>query len=457
MSENVVVVSNRGPVSFSIGASGEVSASRGGGGLISALGPAVRATQSTWLAGAISEADRRAAEAGSFEAEGYQLRLLDVDEESYRAYYDVVANSTLWYLYHGLFDTPRRPRFDRRFREAWAAYRDVNAAFADAVAATAPPDATVLVQDYHFSLLGPRLAKERSDLRTVHFHHTPFCGPNSIRMLPGEVASELFEGLAGYGACGFHSERWARGFEASSREVLGFAPKTFASPASPDLDDIRSVARSEECENAFLELDRQVGDRLFLVRVDRIELSKNLLRGFQAFADLLRSRPEWRERVVFGAFVYPSRTTLADYQSYAAEVESLVHLVNQEFGTPTWTPILLDMHDDFPRSVAALRRYDVLVVNPIRDGLNLVAKEGAAVNERDGVLALSRESGVWDELGEWAFPLNPFDVAGTADALHAALSAPPEERAERARALRAEAERRSPLDWFSDQVEAASA
>ena len=191
------------------------------------------------------------------------------------------------------------------------------------------------------------------------------------------------------------------------------------------------------------------------MRVDRIELSKNILRGFLAFEDLLERYPEWRERVVFGAYVYPSREGLPEYLAYRQEVEASVRRINERLATADWTPILYDASDDFPRSVAALRRADVVLVNPMRDGLNLVAKEGPLVNERDAVLVLSPEAGVWDELAGAARPVHPFDIAGTADALPAALAATPEERATEAAELRRRAAARTPADWLADQLAAA--
>ncbi|HEX7168777.1 MAG TPA: trehalose-6-phosphate synthase, partial [Acidimicrobiales bacterium] len=205
---DVVVVSNRGPVAFDR-SDGELVATKAGGGLVNALGPAVDGLGATWIAGAMSEADREAAASGLVDAAGYRLRLLTIEPRAYRAYYDVISNSTLWYLHHGLFDRVRRPAFDRRWHEAWGHYRDVNTQFAEAVGEEAPQGATVLVHDYHLALLGPYLAKERPDLKTVHFHHTPFASADGIRVLPDDVASELVGGLAAHGACGFHSQRWA--------------------------------------------------------------------------------------------------------------------------------------------------------------------------------------------------------------------------------------------------------
>jgi trehalose 6-phosphate synthase len=215
------------------------------------------------------------------------------------------------------------------------------------------------------------------------------------------------------------------------------------------------VAGGAACEAGLASLAETVGDRRLVVRVDRIEPSKNLLRGFHAFDLLLREHPEWRGRVVFAAFVYPSREVLPEYLAYRQETEALAAYVNATWGTSDWTPILLDTTDDFPRSVAGLRRYDVLLVNPVRDGLNLVAKEGPVVNERDGVLVLSREAGVFEELGDDALVINPFDVAATADALHAALTMPAEQRRSRLAGLQAAARRRGPGDWFDDQIRAA--
>ncbi|MGI8759561.1 MAG: alpha,alpha-trehalose-phosphate synthase (UDP-forming) [Acidimicrobiales bacterium] len=452
---DLVIVSNRGPLSFSIADDGTLQARRGGGGLVSALGPAVAGTGATWIAGALSGADRKAAASGMTEAEGFRLRSLVLDADAYRAYYDVVANGTLWFVYHGLFDAPRRPRFDRHWRQAWQSYRAVNSAFAQAVIADAAEGAVVLVHDYHLSLLGPELAAKRPDITAVHFHHTPFCGPDDIRILPTDVAAELLGGLGAHAACGFHTARWARSFEASCREVLGSAPPTFVSPATADPDEIAAVAASPACVDALARLERAVGDRKLIVRVDRIELSKNLLRGFHAFEDLLHTHPEWRERVVFAAYVYPSREGLAEYLAYRQEVEGLVQRINQTWGTPGWAPILYDASDDFPGSVAGLRRYDLLIVNPVRDGLNLVAKEGPLVNDRSGVLALSRESGTWDELAGAALELNPFDVTATSETMHAALSMSGDERRRHAQAVRARVAARTPADWLAEQLAAA--
>jgi trehalose 6-phosphate synthase len=451
----VVVVSNRGPLSFRQGDGGELVAKRGAGGLVSGLGPLVAATDTLWVAAAMSDGDRAAAAAGVIDAEDFRVRLLSVDPETYRQAYDVVSNQVLWFVHHGLYDLPREPGFGTDLRDAWHAYREVNRAFADTVADVAPPGAAVLVQDYHLGLLGLGLAERRPDLDAVHFSHTPFATPTWLRILPEHVAAEVLSGMAAHRACGFHSQRWAADFAACCHDVLALEPRTFVSPLPADAEDVRRAAASPACDAALAEIAEEVGDRQVIARVDRIELSKNLLRGFQAFDDLLARTPEWRGHVVFVASVYPSRTGVPAYIEYQQDVEALVEQINERWATPGWTPIVYDTRDDYPRSVAVLRRADVLLVNPIRDGLNLVAKEGGIVNERDAVLCLSPEAGVWDEVGEAALAVPPFDIAGTADVLDRALRMPADERAGLAARLRELSVARRPADWLADQLAAA--
>ncbi|HLI25170.1 MAG TPA: trehalose-6-phosphate synthase [Acidimicrobiales bacterium] len=453
----LVVLSNRGPLSFSKDDDGRLQVRRAAGGLVVTLGPGVARAGARWIASAITEADREGAAQGVVESDGFRLQSLVIDPQSYQAYYNVVANGTLWYALHGLWDLPRRPRFDRRWFEAWDAYRRVNRRFAEAAAEAAAPGATVLVQDYQLALVPAHLAAARPDVRIGAFMHTPWCAAQELAALPDNVVLALLEGMAGATAVGFHSPRWASNFEDCCRQVLGRQPQTFVAPAAPDADDTLKVAAGDACRSAGAELDRRLGGRRLIVRVDRIELSKNILRGFHAYDELLEKRPDLRGGVVFGAFVYPSRQGLADYLAYGQEVQALAAWVNDKWATPGWEPVLMDPSDDYPRSVAALRRADVVLVNPVRDGLNLVAKEASLVNDRQGVLVLSRNAGCWEELGDASLVVNPFDVTATAGALEEALDMTPAERQERAAMWRKAVEARTPLDWFDEVLAAVGA
>ncbi|HEY3240161.1 MAG TPA: trehalose-6-phosphate synthase [Acidimicrobiia bacterium] len=447
----MIVVSHRGPVSFSAQEDGTFTASRGAGGVVSGLAPLLSGTGATCVAAAISDDDRAAVKAGAATVEGFDLVLLDLDPRLHGLHYDVVSNATLWPLFHGMFDLVRRPRFDERFREAWDAYVAVNDAFAAAAAKAAGEGDVVLVQDYQLALVPGALRKARPDLTLVHFTHTPFCGPEGIRVLPEAVATELCASMAAVPA-GFHTRRWVRNYASAAAEVLGSAAVTppFASALGPDPDHLTEAAGSSEAQAAAARFAELVGDRMALVRVDRLEPSKNIVRGFAAYHLLLEAHPEWRERVVFVALAYPSRENLPEYLAYRQEVEQAANRVNQRWATGDWQPVVLDTNDDYPTSVAALGGYDVLMVNPVRDGLNLVAKEGALLNRRDGVLCLSRGAGSFDELAEAAIEIHAFDVLQGASALHTALSMPAAERAARAQRLKELAGARTPAIWLED-------
>ncbi|HMC38876.1 MAG TPA: trehalose-6-phosphate synthase, partial [Acidimicrobiales bacterium] len=370
----LLVVSNRGPISFLRDAEGRVQARRGAGGLVVTLGPGAQRDGALWLAAAVSAEDREGTAAGSVTSGGFDFQPVVVDPAEYGAYYDVIANQTLWFCLHGLWDHPRRPRFDRHWWEAWDRYRRVNRSFAEAAAAAAEDGATVLVHDYQLCLVPAMLSDLRPDLQISTFMHTPWSSAEELAVLPDAVGGELMAGLTGGGAVGFHTARWAESFARCSRALLRKDPCVFVSPAAADTTDVLEAASSPGCRAALERLEEQVGDRRLIVRVDRIEPSKNVLRGFWAFDELLERRPDIRGRVVFAAMVYPSRVGLAEYQAYGQEAVSLAAQLNDKWARPGWTPILLDPADDYPRSVAALRRYDVLLVNPVRDGMNLVAK-----------------------------------------------------------------------------------
>ncbi|MGB3412366.1 MAG: trehalose-6-phosphate synthase [Microthrixaceae bacterium] len=476
----IVIVSNRGPVSYEI-SNGQPVAKRGGGGLISGLAPLLDSGQATWIAAAMTDGDRLVAISGrdsnasvdrssdssvdrssdsSVDSQvDDSVELIALDPEDQRLHYDVISNGTLWFLHHGLYDLVRSPSYRDDWQVAWDAYRRVNRAFAERVVQVAPVGATVLVQDYHLTLLPQTLVKERPDLTLIHFLHTPFAGPENLRVMPDAARSEMLTSLMAHHACGFHTSDWAANFRES---VARFADETivdgpestnvFTSTLSSDISDIRQVAQSAECRVELEQIDALVGDRDLIVRVDRMELSKNIVRGFEAFDLLLEQKPHMRGRVVFFACCYPSREGVAEYAQYRDEVIESARWVNERWGTDDWQPVTLNTDDNFPRSVAALSRYDVLLVNPIRDGLNLVAKEGPTVNGHSGQLVLSTQAGAWSELKDCAFGVNPFDVAATADALAAALALSGPDRERRAKRLGELAGERTPADWLADQL-----
>lgn len=406
------------------------------------------------MCSALSDGDREAVRRGIGE-DG--VRMLDIPADVHADAYNGIANSVLWFVHHLLYQTPLEPVFDAEFRRQWASYETYNRAFAEALAEEAGPGAAVLVQDYHLCLVPGMLRELRPDLRIGHFSHTPWAPAEYFRLLPDDIAQQVLRGMLGADRLGFLTRRWADAFTACCTAFVDGLGGTEVGVhgLGADADFLRERAHRDDVTERMAALRDEIGEgRRTIVRVDRTELSKNIVRGLLAYRQLLDSRPEWRERVVHVAFAYPSRQDLAVYRDYTAEVQRLADEINSSYGTPGWTPVVLHVKDDFARSLAAYRLADVALVNPIRDGMNLVAKEVPVVSDDGCALVLSREAGAHAELAEDAITVNPYDITETANALHEALTMPAAERAERTKRLAAAATALPPAQWFLDQLNA---
>ena len=449
MRRKLIVVSNRGPLG-------------GGGGLVTALRRLVRYHDVTWIASAITDEDRARAgetvEQTADDGSPYRLQLVAHDPQAYDWYYNVVANPMLWFVHHLLWDLPYTPKLDRAFHTAWEeGYVTVNEGFASAVVAELErtPDAAVFFHDYHL-YLAPRMVRERRpDAVLMHFVHVPWPQPDYWRVCPKEMRSAIHEGLIANDMIGFHTDRWRRNFIYSVRELLGddVTPQTVTAPISVDPAEFDELARSE----AVLAAEREILERRpekLIVRVDRTDPSKNVVRGFRAFELYLDAHPEMRRRVGMLALLDPSRQEIPEYAEYLGAIQREARRVNDRFQENGWIPIDLQIADDFPKSVAAYKQFDALLVNAIFDGMNLVAKEAPLVNERDGVVVLSENAGAHAELGEWALSVNPFDVEGQAEAIHHALEMDAAERRRRIDAIRAHVRGHDLSAWIDVQLAA---
>jgi len=476
----VLIASNRGPLSFTLGDNGELTARRGGGGMVSGLSTVAAEADVLWVCAALGDADRaaaRAAPGGRLGLDGTPggsgVRLLDIPEATFDAAYNAVANSALWFVHHLLYDTPNQPSFGAGFRRDWESFRAYNAEFAEALAADAGPaggrpPVRAVVQDYHLSLVPRMLAELRPDIRIAHFSHTPWAPPDYFRILPEQAGREVLEGILGADHAGFHSPRWADSFLDCCAEVLGASVDratrrvsyrghvtgVAVHPLGVDADELTARAAEPDVQASLAALTKAAGGTRVIVRVDRTELSKNIARGLAAYRELLITRPEWQGRVTHLALAYPSRTDLPEYRAYTASVQRLASEINTELGTADWQPLVLEVLDDYARSLAAYRIADVAVVNPIRDGMNLVAKEVPIVSDHGCALVLSREAGAADELGSEALLVNPYDVTATAQALHEALCMTGLERVRRSAALAKAGAAMPPQLWFARQLAA---
>ena len=474
----VLVASNRGPVSFGFAEDGSLTAKRGGGGMVSGLTSGLAAAAADggvlWLCAALTDADREAARRGE-RADGgpgeAPVRMLDIPAGMFDAAYNGIANSILWFVHHLLFDTPNQPLFGVEFRRDWAAYVAYNELFASALADEYATGTRVLIQDYHLAL-APRLLRDRHPgARIAHFEHTPWAPPDYYRLLPDDVATAILDGMLGADHAGFLAERWAASFLDCCEAVLGAEVSRGARgsgqvtyrgrvtsvavhPLGVDGESLRARARQPDVRAAAAVITGLAKGRQLIVRVDRTELSKNIVRGLAAYREFLVARPEWHGRVVHLAFAYPSRSGLAEYRDYTAQVHELAGEINAEFGTPGWEPLILDLKDDYPRSLAACGLADVLLVNPIRDGMNLVSEEAPILSERGCAVVLSREAGAAALIGAEALVVNPYDVSATAEALYTGLRMPAAERQRRAAAMAAAASARAPRYWLAEQLDA---
>ena len=398
----------------------------------------------------------------------YRLRLVAHDSAAYDRFYNVFANPTLWFVQHYLWGLGSAPDFGPELHEAWSAgYVPVNEGLAAAALEELDrePDAAVLFHDYHL-YLAPRMVREaRPGVVTSHFVHIPWPEPDYWHALPPELRVAVHEGLLANDVVGFHTERWRRAFLLSAERLLGAAvdweagtvehrgrvTRTVAHPISVDaaeFDRLRDDPGVLEREAALVARRPEQ----LVVRVDRTDPSKNIVRGFRAFGLLLERRPELHGRVGMVALLAPSRQDIPVYAEYVRDVETAAREVNERFGRDDWQPVELDVADDFLRSVAGYKQFDVLLVNPVFDGLNLVTKEAFLVNERDGALVLSENAGAHAELGEWAITVNPIDVSGQADALYEALMLGPGERSRRAEAIRAQVRKHDIKAWVDAQL-----
>ena len=468
-----VLVSNRGPVTFE----DDGTVRRGTGGLVTALTGLASHRHAVWVASAMTEADaERSREAGerpfsvrSPTGGDYLVRLVASDPVAYDRFYNVVANPMLWFIQHYLWDLSNAPDVRRNEVEAFEyGYNVVNEDLAQAVLEEIDgrPEPVVMVHDYHLYTLPALLRRARPDMFLHHFIHIPWTQSDSWRVLPNRIREELFHGLLANDIIGFHTQAYRRNFLQCCRDLLDLEVDfdrgvvrhddrdvwVRSYPLPIDADATMGVAASERTLAFEEELLRRRREFLIL-RVDRADLSKNVLRGFTAFDLFLEQHPEFRERVTFVAQLMPSRTDVPEYAEYLERIEALVAVVNHRHGTPDWMPINLKLRDDLEEAMASYKHYDVLLVNAMFDGMNLVAKEGPLVNERAGVSILSENTGAHEELGEFALSVNPFDIQELADSIHAALTMSEDERRRRIDGLKAIVTARTPGDWVDDQLE----
>jgi trehalose 6-phosphate synthase len=473
----LIIATNRGPVTFTAAADGSLRPRRGSGGLVTALGQVGRHVPLTWIAAAMGEGDRRAAadprlleRAAAVEGQDVRLRFATVERSVYEQAYNVIANPFLWFLQHQMWNLPERPVIDAALMRAWErGYVALNDAFAKAVLTQVRGDRAprIMLHDYHLYLAAEPIRRARPKAVLSHFTHIPW-PPSSIwQTIAPTIRESIATGLLANDVVGFQTERYAHNF---LRMVESFVPDAEVDyetstvrrarrtthvrsyPISIDVAATRRVAHSRAARRRADDLRGRTREHT-LVRVDRLEPSKNILRGFLAFESLLQRSPRLRNRIVFFAFLVPSRTGLREYGYYGRQVQNAVDRINARYGNAEWRPVQLFYENDYAQALAGLSIADVVLVNPLVDGMNLVAKEAVVVSQHDSELVLSETAGAFDQRAAGARAVAPADVVGTSDAIAAALAMEPDERRRRLRSLRAGVEREDITWWLRRQLE----
>jgi trehalose 6-phosphate synthase len=436
--DGLVVCSHRGPFTYDDG-DGTLRARRGSGGLVTALSGMVYGDADVmWLSCALSEADRQVARGPQPRRQGnLRLTMLDVRPELHSAFYDDACVTGLGFLFHGLVDLAHTPLFDVGFRRGWQAYRDVNLVYANELVKL-PPDRPVLVEDYHLMFVASAVRRLRPGRcgPLVYFHHVPWCAPTYFGLLPARIRVEVLEALLAFDGIGFHARTWADEFLSCCAAFLpgvtchadrvawrGREVAITVAPAQLDVARTREDLDSADTRRWERRLRRLAGDRRLVVRVDRVDLWKNIPRGFLAFEHLVTALGV--DDVAMLAILAPSRTHLPVYRRYLATCVATARRINRRLAPRGRGPIrvVLAGHAERSRALAGLRLADTVLVNSTSDGLNLVAKESVIAGGGRGRLVLSENAGVYEHIGAWTYGIHPFDIEATATATAAALAA----------------------------------
>jgi trehalose 6-phosphate synthase len=445
--------------------------------LVTALSGLTQQVDATWISCARTHEDimwREGEVPLINRGKSIRVRFLSPESSTYEGYYNVIANPLIWFLQHSMWDVPRAPVIDRATWHAWEeGYVAVNRLFAQEIAKqvqATPGSPLVMLQDYHLYLvarfmrdiLAPR---ERPTI--LHFIHIPWPGPEYWRILPPTMRQAILEGLCAVDVLGFQTKEDGLNFIRTCESYLPRAHVHYKRgriwhrnhathirdfPISIDIGALQELAETQEVSEYRKEIQELIGERQLIVRIERLEPSKNIIRGFQAFEEMLELYPQHCGKVKFLAILVPSRMEVDEYQDYLDEIMAAVGRIKANYGNSEWEPIRLLIGDDYARAIAALQLYDVLLVNAIADGMNLVAKEGPIVNQRDGTLILSESTGARQQLEPGAIIIPPCDIYATAEALHQALLMPSEERKEHAGRLKWLIEREDINAWFSQQL-----
>lgn len=474
--KEIIVASNRGPVLFKRDGEGRIELIRGAGGIVGSMIPFLEKTHGTWYSSAIGECDAKMNEKYNskvpipLENPGYYLRFIKTEDEVFNNFNGKFANPLLWFIHHSMWNPPYSPCADEELHQAWDSYVYVNTKFAEAILEdikAANKTSIVMLQDYHIYLTPKMIREKQPDVLMSQFVHIPFPPPEIFQQLPNHMQIEILDGMLANDVLGFHIPRYMNNFFQTIRQILPIAlidevegdilynghvchVRTY--PISVDAETLHKRAQSQDVIAKEKDVDEMIGDCKLIYRTDRADLSKNIIRGFRAYDMFLEKYPEWIGKVKFVATLMPTRQDIKVYREYTDKIKDIVTEINQKYGTPDWEPIKYICRGDYDMVIALLKKYDVLMVNPILDGMNIVAKEGSIVNENNGALVLSTGAGCYGELKDGAICINPYDLRQTAESIDTALLLDEEAKAQKLENAREAVYKNDLNKWVFDQL-----
>ncbi|HEY49748.1 MAG TPA: trehalose-6-phosphate synthase [Dehalococcoidia bacterium] len=468
-------MSNRGPVEYRVGQDGALHLNRGSGGVVTALSAISRYVELTWIASSMGEGDRKVAAQhdGRFPVQlpgqNLYLRFVTTPRNVYHKYYNLFCNPLIWFLQHYMWNSPYTPNLDAKVYDAWEnGYVAVNRAFAEATIAEAADDKTppfVMIHDYQLYLVGGYIRRHMPQAILQHFIHIPWPASSYWHLFPEQMRRAILQSLCAVDIVGLQTKRDVHHFLHSCEIFLdgakvdyenntiayeGRQTKVASYPVSVDIATLQRLSQSPRVQNYEEKLRPHLGEHT-IVRVDRAEPSKNIIRGLRAFDIVLERYPALLNRVKMLCFLVPSRSGIRQYQRYTQDIFDSVEAINAKYGTESWQPITVFYENNYAQAIAGMRLCDVLMVNPVIDGMNLVAKEGPVVSANHSVLILSESAGAHEQLRDNAVSVAPADVEGTARTLYKALTMDETERKMRAEGLKKTIEREDITRWMYHQ------
>ena len=475
---SLIVASNRGPVEYRSADDNKLVPRHTSGGVVTALGALPEETDFTWISSALGEADRRATSPDGSpkiphpEAKfSGSIRFVKPSRRVYHKFYNIICNPLLWFLHHYMWNTPYSPNVDSTVYDAWVSgYRQVNQSFVteilEEIDSSSKPT-LVMLHDYHLYLCAGLLREARPDVLIQHYIHVPWPESRYWYLLPVTIVREICYSLCKADIVGFHTMADSRYF-LSTISLLDLDAdidwdnqivvmdghkctiKVYPMGINPDeVVKISESRRVREHQRALIDSATDIS----VVRIDRAEPSKNIVRSLKAFEILLKDRKDLQEHVTFWAFIVPSRSHIRQYQRYLEEIRQEINRINTAYRTDIWTPVVAFIENNYLQAVAAMTFYDVLLVNTISEGTNLIAQEGPLVNAKNGAMVLSNTSGVYPHLKDGVIGISAADLQGTADAMGKAIELPSEDRRLKQRVLREAIGRISLANWLSKQFD----